>query len=173
MLDAIRELYVYNQWANHRILDAVSHLDAEAFDRDLGSSFSSVRGTLSHILAAEWLWLSRWLGHSPAGLPDSWDLSTLDAIRSRWAEVERDRQAFLAELTEEALGRRISYRDMKGRAHQNTFEQMLRHVVNHSSYHRGQVVTLLRQLGTEAVSTDLIRFYREAPVPVHDHSHHA
>src|SRR5690606_6713353 len=63
----------YNRWANHRILDAAAKLDAEALDRDLGSSSPSVRATLAHTLAAEWAWLSRWKGTSPTGLPDSWE----------------------------------------------------------------------------------------------------
>lgn len=161
MMDEIRELYAYNRWANRRILDAAAVLDAASFTRDLGSSFHSVQDTLVHILGAEWIWLSRWKGTSPTGLPASWDLSTYDALCERWAEVERDQAAFVDGLTELDLGRAITYRNMKGEGFKNTLGQMLRHVVNHSSYHRGQVATLLRQLGAQAVSTDLIRFYRE------------
>ncbi len=163
----IRELYAYNRWANHRTLDAVVPLDEEAFTRDLGSSFASVRDTLAHVLAAEWVWLRRWRGSSPTGTPEDWDLSTLEAIRGRWAEVEREREEFLSGLTDEDLHRAMAYRNTAGEAFENTMGQMLRHVVNHSSYHRGQVVTMLRQLGAEPAGTDLIQFYRErATVPV-------
>lgn len=161
MVEEVRELYAYTRWANHRVLDAASHLSDEAFTKDLGSSFPSVRDTLVHILSAEWIWLSRWQGHSPTGVPDSWDVSTLDALRARWSEVEQNQRAFLSELTEAELGRTISYRNTKGEPFEQTMGQMLRHVVNHSTYHRGQVITLLRQLGAEAPTTDLILFYRE------------
>jgi uncharacterized damage-inducible protein DinB len=165
MIDELRELFAYNRWANHRILDAAAKLSAEALDRDLGSSFPSVRATLAHILGTEWVWLRRWKGTSPTGVPDTWDLSTLDGIRARWAEVEREQREFIDSLGEEDLRRAVSYRNIKGEPFTNTMAQMLRHVVNHSTYHRGQVITMLRQLGAETVSTDLIAYYREhAPV---------
>lgn len=161
MIEDVRELYAYNRWANGRILEAVSRLDRESFEKDLGSSFPSVRDTLTHILAAEWVWLSRWMGRSPTGVPDAWDLATLEALRAMWAEVERDQEAFLLGLSEEDLDGVIEYRDTKGQPFSNPLREMLRHVVNHSTYHRGQVVTMLRRLGAEPPSTDLIRYYRE------------
>src|SRR5690606_38104896 len=84
MIDELRDLFAYKRWASHRIVGAAAKLGDEALDRDLGSSFPSVRATLAHVLSAEWVWLSRWKGTSPTGLPGSWDLSTLDAIRARW-----------------------------------------------------------------------------------------
>lgn len=160
MLDELRELYDYNRWANHRILGAASALSREELERDLASSFPSVLATLVHVLAAEWVWLSRWRGHSPSALPD-WDLSSLDALRAKWDEVERDQRSFLADLDEETLMRRLPYRNTRGEPFEQPLWQLMRHVVNHSSYHRGQVVTLLRQLGSRAVATDLVLYYRE------------
>jgi len=159
----IQELYAYNRWANRRILGAAAVLEPQAFGKDMGSSFLSVRDTLVHILAAEWVWLARWQGTSPTGLP-SWDLVTCDEVRKRWAEVESEQQEFIEALTEADRRRVIAYRDTSGRARENELGHMLRHVVNHSSYHRGQVITMLRQLGAETVGTDLIRYYREAGV---------
>src|SRR5688572_32965231 len=101
MLDEIRELYEYSRWANHRILDLVAGLDAEAFDRDLGNSFPSVRATLGHMLGAEWVWLSRWNGSSPTELPDLAELTTPAALRDRWGRLEADQQAFLDGLRSE------------------------------------------------------------------------
>lgn len=161
MIDEIRDLYAYNRWANRRILDAAARLDPASFTKDLGGSFPSIRDTLAHVLGAEWVWLSRWRGESPTGLPSEWDLSTLEALRGRWAEVERDQRALVDGLAEEDLGRSIAYRNTRGDPFENTMGQMLRHVVNHSTYHRGQVVTMLRQLGAGAVGTDLIQYYRE------------
>lgn len=158
-MQAIRELYAYNRWANGRILGVAAELEPAAFTKDMGSSFPSVRDTLVHILAAEWVWLARWQGTSPTGLP-SWDLPTCDAVRERWTAVERERQEFISGLADADLNRVVPYRDTGGNEWASELGQMLRHVVNHSSYHRGQVVTMLRQLGAEAVATDLIRFYR-------------
>lgn len=161
MLPEIRELYAYDRWANRRLLHAVAALSPEAFARDLGSSFPSVRDTVAHVLAAEWVWLRRWKGTSPTGTPEDWDLSTLEAIRTRWREVESEQEAFVSDLEDEDLRRVVSYRNTRGEPFESTLAQMLRHVVNHSTYHRGQVVTMLRQLGAEPPSTDLIQFYRE------------
>jgi len=161
MLKEIQQLYDYNRWANHRILDATSKLSAEEFTKDLRNSFPSIRDTLVHILGGEWIWLTRWNGISPTGFPDTWDTSTHEALRKQWQEVERDQTAFLSGLTEQSLNKVIAYRNTAGNPFANPLWQMMRHVVNHSTYHRGQVTTMLRQLSAEAVATDLIVFYRE------------
>ncbi len=163
MIDEIRELFEYTSWADGRVLDAVAKLDAAAFEKELGSSFPSIRATLVHVLSADWVWLARWQGHSPAGIPGDWDLSSFAAIRSRWEEIRRERAAFVAGLSDADLARPLAYRNIRGESFVNTFAEMLRHVVNHSTYHRGQVITMLRQLGAEGVSTDLIAFYRLRP----------
>ncbi len=161
MIDEIRELYEYNRWANQRMLDAASRLTPEQFSQDLKSSFTSVRDTIAHIMGAEWIWLARWEGTSPTRTPETWDLSTFDTIRSEWREVERQQGAFISALTDAALRSPVQYRNLKGEPFSNPLWQLLRHLVNHSTYHRGQVTTMLRQLGAPAVSTDLIQFYRE------------
>ncbi|MGD2069435.1 MAG: DinB family protein [Gemmatimonadota bacterium] len=160
MIDDFRELYDYHRWANRRVLDAVGALDAVDFEREVGGSFGSIRATLVHTLGADWVWLARWRGTSPTALPGSWDLSTFDALRARWAGVEEEQRAFVEGLGEADAGRKLTYRNLAGEPFENTLAEMLRHVVNHATYHRGQVVTLLRQLGAEAVSTDLILYYR-------------
>lgn len=161
MISEIRELYGYNRWANHRMLDAAATLTAEQLTRDLHSSFPSVQATLAHVLSVEWVWLQRWLGDSPTSIPSEWDLSGRDALRRQWAEVERDQSAFLHDLTDEDLRRVVSYRNVAGESFTAPLWQLLRHVVNHSTYHRGQVATLFRQLGIGVPATDLGLFYRE------------
>src|SRR5262245_43524489 len=69
--EEVRILYDYNAWANHRQMNAASALTPEQFTKPLGSSFSSVRDTLAHICGAEWIWLERFQGRSPASLPDT------------------------------------------------------------------------------------------------------
>lgn len=163
MIEELRELYAYMRWANGHMLDAVAQLGPDEFTRPLGSSFPSVRETLVHMLGAEWRWLERWHGRAPAPLPTSWDLSTLESIRRVLEDVERAQEAFVAGLTDADLRRTLSYRYSDGSPGQANFAQMLRHVVNHATYHRGQVTTMLRQLGAAGVDTDLITFYTLAP----------
>lgn len=161
MLEEIRELYDYNRWANHRALEATAALDQDQLTRDLGNSFPSVRDTLVHVLSAEWVWLSRWNGTSPTAFPESAGLDTHERIRARWSELEGEFATFLAALTEARLSEVLEYRNTKGEPYAEPLWQLMRHVVNHSTYHRGQITTMLRQLGAMPASTDLIRYFRE------------
>lgn len=161
MLDEILQLYDYNRWANRRVLDVVGALTPEQLTRDLGSSFPSVRDTLAHVLAAEWVWLERWRGSSPTSFPDDSGLDSHAAIVTRWDEHESDQAAFLEDLTEDRLREVVAYRNTAGQPFAEPLWQLMRHVVNHSTYHRGQVTTMLRQMGAAAVGTDLITYFRE------------
>lgn len=156
-----RLLFDYNSWANHRALDACSKLSAEQFTRDLGSSFRSVRDTLVHIYGAEWLWLERWHGRIPSALPSPADFPDFESLQAGWAEHERNLKAYIGSLTPSELQRIVKYKNTKGTPFEGPVGPMLQHVINHSTYHRGQITTMLRQLGANAVSTDLIGFYRE------------
>jgi uncharacterized damage-inducible protein DinB len=157
----IRLLYDYNSWANHRILEACRPLTPEQFTRALGSSFPSVHATLVHIGEAEWLWLERWHGRSAGGLRPASDFPDFESVQRRWTEVERNLIDYVASLRAEDLARIVHHKTTQGVPQAAPHWQMLQHLVNHGTYHRGQVATMLRQLGSKAISTDLIVFYRE------------
>lgn len=159
--DIIRDLYAYTDWANARVLDAVAGLPQEAFTRDLGSSFPSVHATLVHMLGAEWIWLKRWQGESPPGMPAHWPLVTAADVRERWNGVAAERRSFLASLDDARLRAILDYRNMRGDAFRAPLFEILLHAVNHATYHRGQIVTMLRQLGAPGVGTDLVVYHRE------------
>ena len=161
MLSYYHRLFAYNEWANRRIFQSVHPVPAEDFTRDLGSSFPSIRDTLVHILGAEWIWLRRWKGISPKSLPGSDEIASLEDIRHRLDDVELERRAFLHDLTNHELNRSIRYANTKGEEWEYPLWEMLSHVVNHSTYHRGQVATMLRQLGHRPISTDMIYFKDE------------
>jgi uncharacterized damage-inducible protein DinB len=154
----IKYLYEYDRWANARVLEVVRPLTREEFTREIESSHRSIRDTLSHILAAEWIWLMRWKGTSPTALLDPADFPDVASIGDRLAEVERDQMIFLDSLTDEQLHRKIAYTNTKGEKWQYPLVQLMQHVVNHSSYHRGQVTALLRLLGRGTISTDFLIF---------------
>jgi uncharacterized damage-inducible protein DinB len=160
-VDDIRLLYEYNSWANHRTLDACSVLTDEQFTRDLNSSFRSIRDTLSHICEVEWLWLDRWRGNSANSLRSGTDFPTLDSLRRRWNEVEPALIDYVKALQPEDLDRIVEHKTTKGVPQAAPLHQMLQHLVNHGTYHRGQVATMLRQLRATPNSSDLIFFYRE------------
>ncbi|HWG59895.1 MAG TPA: DinB family protein [Candidatus Acidoferrales bacterium] len=156
----IREVYEYNAWANRRVLDACGQLSGEQFTRALGASYPSVRDTLQHIMLAEWVWSERWQGRSPSAYPAE-TFADLSALRARWQAIASELLARVRALTPEELERSLDYRNMKGHTFSSPVREVLLHVANHGTYHRGQVTIMLRQLGATPVATDLIGFYRE------------
>jgi uncharacterized damage-inducible protein DinB len=158
----VRTLLDYHYWARDRALDAVEFLLPEAFTRDIESSFRSVRDTAVHIYSAEWIWYSRWRGDSPTAMLAPTAFRDLVSIRQAWQETEQGVRAFFADLDQAGLERVIEYRTTAGQAMAAVLWHMLQHLVNHASYHRGQLTTMLRQLGAAPPkSMDLITFYRE------------
>jgi len=161
-LAEVRELFAYNAWANRVFFDALGAVPSAAYVRDLKSSHGGLHGTLCHIVWAEALWLSRWLAQPGPPVAQGKDLATLAAARARWERVEAERSVFLAAFSERRLADTVVVTPTTGGQFVHTFRQMFRHTVDHSSYHRGQLVTLLRQLGVKPPSTGLIGFYRHA-----------
>ena len=152
----------YHYWARDRMLDAVAALSQAAYIEPRGSSFGSIRDTLVHTYGAERIWLARWHGHSPSAGPDIGQLPDLAALRAAWASLESDVRAYAQGLEGERVNERVRYRNMKGVEAESSRWTMLQHVVNHASYHRGQVTTMVRQAGgTIGASQDLITYYRE------------
>ncbi len=158
----IRDLYAYNQWASSRLLEAIAGLSSEQLTAAIPSSFPSILGTFAHIVAAEWIWLRRWKGENPTAFPDWLAAPSLARVREKLAEVESERDAFLGSLADADLERPLDYRTLAGDPFRNRLADLLLHVVNHSFYHRGQLVTMLRQVGATPVATDFVVYKREA-----------
>jgi uncharacterized damage-inducible protein DinB len=158
----MRALFAFNAWANHRIIQATETLTTEQFTKAMGSSFSSVRDTLVHIWAVEWIWLERLQGRSPSSFPNAKEYADLSSMRPRWAEIEKNWLEYVSRLDEGELEEEVDYQTLSFGPSRDPRWQILQHVVNHGTYHRGQVTTMLRQLGAKGVGTDLISFYRES-----------
>jgi uncharacterized damage-inducible protein DinB len=158
----LRTLLDFHYWARDRMLDAIEPLTPEQWTQDLGNSFRSVRDTVAHIYSAEWVWYERWRGNAPAALLSADQFPDVATIRRAWTEHELNVRALVDEVGDDGVARVIPYTLFSGVASAAPFWQMLQHVVNHASYHRGQVTTMLRQLGAApAKSCDMITFYRE------------
>jgi uncharacterized damage-inducible protein DinB len=160
-LEEIKELYLYNEWANRKYLDLVKTLDDEKFSIEIKSSFKSIRETIAHLIATEWIWLQRWLGINPGSPPDWADKPTVETLVEKFNSIVSERNNFFKSLNDNSLSELRNYNLLSGKAGQNTLQEMLQHVVNHSTYHRGQLATLVRQIDEVPPSTDLIIFYRE------------
>ncbi|MDR3583722.1 MAG: DinB family protein [Desulfosporosinus sp.] len=155
----IIELYSYDDWANKKLLTAISNLENEEFVRDLSSSFKSIRDTMVHVLSAEGLWLSRWIGEQGRTQLNPDDFTTYTSLAERWDNLRNKTNKFLLSLTEEALTQEISFKTLKGVPYSLELWKQMLHVTNHSTYHRGQTVTMLRQLKKQPPSLDLISYY--------------
>ena len=155
----IIELYSYDDWANKKMMYAGSQLENEEFIRDLSSSFKSIRDTMVHILGAEELWLSRWVGEQGRTLLNSDDFNTYSSLADRWDDYRDQVNNFILLLTEDDLTQEISYKNLKGITYSLELWKQILHVTNHSTYHRGQAVTMLRQLKKQPPSLDLISYY--------------
>lgn len=155
MLQQLRRFFAYNDWANARLFDAASNIAADALTRDLRSSFPSIRDTLAHIVEVEWVWLERWRGVSPSVEP-AWASGDLVTLRAQLQGIAAERAAFLDGLCEPDLLRRIAYINFKGDRCECALVDLLTHLVNHSTYHRGQITTMMRQVGAKVPPTDLL-----------------
>lgn len=161
-LQDLRTLLDFHYWARDRVLEAVSALTPEQFTRDMGSSFKSVRETLAHLYSAEWAWYQRWQGISPTAPLPADQFPDVASLKAAWTAHETKMRSYLESLGEAGISGVYEYKTLNGQPGSSAFSQMLQHVVNHGSYHRGQVATLLRQLGAKpAKSMDLVAFYRE------------
>ncbi len=166
--DDVQLLYEYDRWANNTVLQAASTLSAEQFTRELGGSFRSVRDTLVHIVGAELGWLTCWKEPSPSStfVVDFWTrhhaqfnpnaFPDLAAVQLKWAEVEREQVEFVNRVTNESLARMLPVRST-----QISLAHLMQHLANHSTYHRGQVTLMMRQLAAEPRATDFALFLME------------
>jgi uncharacterized damage-inducible protein DinB len=159
--EEVRQLFDYNHWANQRSLEGAAQLSDEQFLKPLGSSFPSVRDTLVHICSGEWVWLERCQGRTPPVFPDVSHIQATSTLREHWGPQAQQLQAFVAGLTQSDLDRVMEYKTFNFGVYKNPVWQSLQHLANHGTYHRGQVATLLRQLGVTPTPTDLMHFYRE------------
>jgi uncharacterized damage-inducible protein DinB len=169
-LHDIRRLFDYTVWANDLAMTAANQLPDNDLRRDVGVSHQSIFGTLLHTAGAEWIWLERWHGRSPTKaeawpqwMPESCaDLATLN---DRWSEVIDRRAQLIAGIDEERLAAELPFKLLSGDPSSMPLIDQMQHVVNHSTMHRGQVVGMIRQLGIEPPSTDLIFFLRREISP--------
>jgi len=165
----IKHLFDYTEWANDLALNAAAKLSGESLLRDFGISHGSIFGTLLHMAGAEWIWLERWHGRSPAGT-EAWSLwkrescADLETLNERWREVASRRAGFISEVDGARLQADLPFKLLSGDGSSMPLVDQMQHVVNHATLHRGQVVGMIRQLGIAPPSTDLL-FYLRREIP--------
>jgi uncharacterized damage-inducible protein DinB len=161
----IKNLFSYTEWANDLAMDAADKLPDESLRRDVGISHKSIFGTLVHMAGAEWIWLERWHGRSPAKA-EAWSqwstesCTDLATLKERWTKLVNQRTTFISELDQSRLEAELPFNLLSGDPSSMPLVNQMQHVVNHATMHRGQIVGMIRQLGIDPPSTDLIFYLR-------------
>ncbi len=155
-VETLRTHLVYTSWATDRLLEAAGKLSPEELLRDFGTADRTVLGTLTHIFGADRVWLARIEG-TPQEFPKGYDLARL---ASEWAELYGRWNAWAGAQTDASVAEKIAYKDIKGNSWVSPIWQIVLHVVNHGTHHRGQVTGFLRAMGHAPPPLDLIAFYR-------------
>ena len=144
------ELADYNIWANNIVCTWLQSIAEEQWKQSIVSSFSSIYETVLHIAASE--------NHQL--LTETFNGSKEDLI-NEWQQISLSLKSFIEEMPDSLLQEKLLFRNTKGIEHNMPYYQLLAHVINHSTYHRGQLVTMLRQAGYKDVSsTDITTFFR-------------
>jgi uncharacterized damage-inducible protein DinB len=149
----------YHRWATVRVLRSCEPLGNDELTRYLYASEGSLFGTLVHMYRVDAVWLRRLRGHAHAPPPEV--PANFVELRSAWTPVLDALHSFAAELSSDAVETSLPFRSIVLGDQALPIWHVLLHVVNHGSYHRGQVITLLRQLAHETVSTDMSLYWIE------------
>ncbi len=157
-IDDHKFTFAYNTWANERIFACLSTLQPDQLKQVLGGSFPSILSTVEHILAAEWVWLQRWQGDPQPAKPKWLPVNNLDDLIQVWQTLETNRNAFLSTLTDPDLKHASHYTFSSDHSGSSPLGRLLQHLINHSTYHRGQIAGMLRRLGIQPPSTDMVLF---------------
>lgn len=155
-------LFRYNAWAHARILNAADGLSDEQFTAPAAFPHGGLRGTLVHTLFAEWLWRNRWDGNSPTVRMKPEDFPNIAFLRARWAEEDKNLQAFVQSISDERLKAPLDYKTTRGEVmHEPMLWPVIMHMLNHSTQHRAEAAAILTDLGRSPGDLDLIYFLRE------------
>jgi uncharacterized damage-inducible protein DinB len=166
MIEGYRQLARYNQWANAHLYATALKMPQERYRASTGVFFRSLHGTLNHLLVADRVWLRRLTGIGPD--PRKLDEILCDDRRQLAVEREAEDVRIIAVVDgydAAALNRSLSYQTMSGQPQEQTLADILRHVFNHQTHHRGQAHACVSMLGLEAPPLDLLLFQRGVPAP--------
>jgi uncharacterized damage-inducible protein DinB len=158
-VDYLRELYAYHARANQRILVAAHGMGDSELDQAPIPAHGSLRETMVHALSAEWVWLNRVSGFSPAGMLSAAEFPSLVSIQLRWEAETTALRNLIDGLTEYDLSRSVTY-TRQGREHATPLWQILVHVANHGTQHRSELAAMLTALGRSPGDLDIIGYFR-------------
>ena len=159
--DALRLQLDYTAWASRRLVDAVAQLTPEEVSRDFSTADHSVLGTLVHVYAADRIWLRRIQGKPPVPFIDPAVDMHLSVLQNDWPLLHQAWREWAAGLDQDLIRAPIEYQDLKGNLYKTVLWQIVLHLVNHGTHHRGQVSGFLRAMGHKPPPLDMIYYYRQ------------
>ncbi len=155
----IGQAYDYTYWANGRYLAVAATLSDEQLHRDLGHSWGNVHSTLVHILSSEQVWLRRWHGDSPGGHLDPADYPTLTSLKSAWSGTEKQMRSFIDSQAADGLLTVVTYTNFRGETFHVPLWQMLMHVANHETHHRGELAAMFSLMNVAHPEDEAIQYF--------------
>ena len=158
MKDDILALQDYNLWANRLLLESLAPLSHDDYVREMGGGWPSLRATLVHLAGATRNWAARFDGRDATALPSVEEVPTLADAAAMLNDADARIAAFAATLTPERLAAPLVWKNLKGEEKAAPLWTVLRHTVNHATYHRGQAAAMLKRLGGAPIATDLVRW---------------
>ena len=163
-LDFVRRKVAYHHWAGDLTMDAVANLSAQQLDAPLGGSFGTGRALFDHILGAERIWCDR-LNGKPTGRLQGFPATHSGAdLRDEWRRIRDDQRKFMDQLADAMFKKPFTWTNTKGEVTTAPMSEVLEHIVNHGTYHRGQVTHLVRDRGVAAPQTDYLVYMKQNPL---------
>jgi uncharacterized damage-inducible protein DinB len=157
--DYIKQVYDHSYWANHRYLAVADGLTDEQLHRSQGQSWGDVHSVLVHMMSSETAWLKRWHGDSPRSHLDPKEFPNPAALREKWTQVEKEMRAFVDLQTVESLQSVIRYSNFSGEAFRVPLWQMLMHVANHETHHRGELAAMFALMNVPHPEEEVIQYF--------------
>lgn len=162
MKDLLLSYVKYNLWANKRLCERLEGLDEHIWNAELKSSFKTIRLTLLHIWDAQQIWFLRLKGKPVAEWPGSNYTGSNSELTDSFLKQSEEMITLVELYTDEKLNSFCEFNDMKGNPHNIKISDILQHCMNHATFHRGQLVTMLRELDVDNIpGTDYITYVRE------------
>ncbi len=152
----------YNLWANEAMIDLILSLPEEKIHQEISSSFNNLYSTILHMWNAESVWFQRIKLAEQIHWPAQEFSGDVYELGKKWKEQSKQWITWIGSATDAALSHEFSYQDSKKNRYKQPVADVIMHVFNHNTYHRGQLVNMLRQLEIEKIpSTDLIIYLRK------------
>ena len=162
MKEILVQLSTYNTWANGQLLQVILSLPEEKQNQKLTGSFESLFQTVLHMLSAESIWWQRMKLQERIIIPAETFRGTMKELAEELLRLDRQWQEWVFASQEHVFGHVFQYKNLKREQFKQPLFQMLLHLFNHNTYHRGQIVTQLRQVGADRIPpTDFIVWSRK------------